>query len=92
MNLLVGPQAILKAPNLENMPETFVCISIPMKTLFLEEFMLNLLGQDYPKSKLIMYVTVKNQKQIELVKQHIPEAEFKYVNTKYLSRIWYDVA
>ena len=79
MNLLLGPPAkkVKTSSNLDSLPEVFFCISIPNKTLFLEEFYYGLLNQDYPKNKLNLHITAKNKGQVKTARQFFSGTDYK---------------
>ena len=79
MNLLLEPPAkkVKTSSNLDPLPEVFFCISIPNKTLFLEEFYHGLLNQDYPKNKLNLHITAKNKGQVKTARQFFSGTNYK---------------
>ena len=79
MNLLLEPPAIKvkTSSNLDPLPEVFFCISIPNKTLFLEEFYYGLLNQDYPKDKLSLHITAKNKGQVKTARHFFAGTDYK---------------
>jgi hypothetical protein len=79
MNLLLEPPAkkAKTSSNLDPQPEVFFCISIPNKTLFLDEFYYGLLNQDYPKNKLNLHITAKNKGQVKTARQFFSGTDYK---------------
>ena len=70
-------QKVLKLPNFEVLPDIFICIPVPEKPLFLEEFFLSFKNQDYPKKKFYLYVTAQNQRQVKWIKSQISDKNYK---------------
>lgn len=73
----LNPEPPLEIANLATLPEISVCVSIPDKTTFLEEFLYHFTNQDYAKSRMKLFVTSMNTDYLIKTKDHLKDLDYK---------------